>query len=73
MELAVVDGLGAAGGKTRVGVEMKRSANMFTGDLWMPFGVPPIDGVSGLAARIVADFDVTLVELHRNVIVVSVV
>lgn len=39
----------------------------------MPRGVPPIDGVSGLAARIVADFDVTLVELHRDVIVVSVV
>lgn len=35
--------------------------------------VPPVDGVSGLAARIVADFDVTLVELHRDVIVVSVV
>lgn len=42
-------------------------------NLWMPRGVEPIDGVSGLAARIVADFDMTLVELHRDVIVVSVV
>lgn len=54
-------------------VEMKRAESMLTGKLWMPRGVPPIDGVSGLAAWIIADFDMTLVELHRNVIVVSVV
>lgn len=36
-------------------------------------GTVPIDGVSWLAAGIVADFDVALVELHCNVVIVSVV
>lgn len=55
---------------------LRYKPNLFTGkqlNLQMPRGVEPIDGVSGLAAGIVADFDVTLVELHRDVIVVSVV
>lgn len=36
-------------------------------------GTVPVDGVSWLAAGIIADFDVALVELHCNVIIVSVV
>lgn len=33
----------------------------------------PVDGMSWLAAGVIADLDVTLVELHCNMIVVSIV
>lgn len=36
-------------------------------------GSSPVDGVSWLAARVIADLDVTLVELHSNMIIVPIV
>lgn len=37
------------------------------------YGTLPVDGVSWLAAWVIADLDVTLVELHCNMIIVSIV
>lgn len=52
----------------------KQSENASTGNVRRaPRGLSPVDGVAGLAAGVVADLDVTLVELHSDVIVVSVV
>lgn len=36
-------------------------------------GSAPVDGVSRLAARVIADLHVTLIELHGDMVVVSVI
>lgn len=36
-------------------------------------GLIPVDGVSWLAARVIADLDVALVELHCDMIIVSII
>lgn len=36
-------------------------------------GHVPIDGMSWLAARVIADLDVTLIKLHCNMIIVSII